>query len=71
MQRRLKRRREVIKKMIERMAPEPGAEIRPETAALLGEACDDLHAVDIQLYPMAGTLYTSPPSVWTKQHRPK
>jgi hypothetical protein len=46
MQRRLKRRRETLKKMIEDMAPEPGAEIRPETAALLSEACDDLVELD-------------------------
>jgi hypothetical protein len=71
MQRRLKRRRETLKKMIEYMAPEPGAEIRPETAALLSEACDDLHAVEVQLSPMAGTLYTAPPSSWTRQFRAK
>jgi hypothetical protein len=67
MERQLKRRRETLKKMIEGMAPEHGADISPDSAALLSEACNDLHAVEVQLYPMAGTLYTAPPSGWTKQ----
>jgi hypothetical protein len=49
--------------------PEPGAEIRHETASLLSEACSDLHAVEVHLYPIAGTLYTAPPSGWTPQGR--
>ncbi len=71
MERKLTRRRETLKKMIEGMAPEQGAEIGPETAALLSDACDDLHAVEVELFPMAGTLYTAPPSGWTRQGRSK
>jgi hypothetical protein len=69
MKRRLKHRWQTLEKMIGGAAPEPCAEIRHETASLLSEACSDLHAVEVQLYPIAGTLYTAPPSGWTPQRR--